>query len=84
MQGARALDSLPSLASPSTQALQSPTLDFEILKLVPNPTGKLLAVVGTHQVAVVILPRPGYVNLVGQTIDCRRVLSSFLRTNPRR
>lgn len=39
--------------------LTAPALDFEIVRLAVNPTGKLLAVIGTHKVAVVVLPRPG-------------------------
>ncbi|KAJ2746982.1 hypothetical protein GGI20_000878 [Coemansia sp. BCRC 34301] len=34
-------------------------LSFEVLKLVCNGTGKLLVAIGTHQVAVVVLPAPG-------------------------
>lgn len=37
--------------------LISPALDFDIERLLVNPTGKLLAVVGSHKVAVVFLPR---------------------------
>jgi nucleoporin NUP82 len=58
--------------SPS-QTLTSPTLNFPIVQLVPNPTGKLLAVVGAHQLVVVVLPRPGYVKLVTPTIECRSI-----------
>ncbi|KAJ2444907.1 hypothetical protein GGF42_006162, partial [Coemansia sp. RSA 2424] len=34
-------------------------LSFEVLKLTCNGTGKLLVAVGTHHVAVVVLPAPG-------------------------
>lgn len=40
-------------------------LDFPITGIVVNPTGKLLAVFGTHEVAMVILPRKGYLQHVG-------------------
>ncbi|MCO5565645.1 hypothetical protein L7F22_019319 [Adiantum nelumboides] len=43
----------------SYKLLLSPALDFDIERLIVNPTGKLLAVVGSHKVAVVFLPRPG-------------------------
>ncbi|KAL7421188.1 hypothetical protein Q5752_004073 [Cryptotrichosporon argae] len=35
---------------------RSPHLSFDVRQLVVNPTGRLLAVVGTHQVAVVVIP----------------------------
>lgn len=65
-----------SLPSPSCnlQTLRTPIVDFPILQLVPNPTGKLLAIVGSHQLAVIVLPRPGYVNLVSPLLDCRCVV----------
>lgn len=43
----------------SYKHLISPALDFDIERLIVNPTGKLLAVIGSHKVAVVFLPRPG-------------------------
>ncbi|PWN35586.1 uncharacterized protein FA14DRAFT_44270 [Meira miltonrushii] len=43
----------------SYKHLISPALDFDIERLIINPTGKLLAAVGSHKVAVVFLPRPG-------------------------
>lgn len=39
--------------------ITSPTLNFDIVSLELNSTGKLLAVIGTHRVAIVVLPRSG-------------------------
>ena len=36
-----------------------------------NPSGKLLAVAGAFQVAVVVLPRTGFMRLVPGTVDCK-------------
>lgn len=44
-----------------------------------NPSGKLLAVAGTHQVAVVVLPRAGYSRLVPEAIDCKYALPFLFR-----
>lgn len=38
------------------RVFRNPALDFEIQQLVLNPTGRLLAVVGSHQLAVIALP----------------------------
>jgi nucleoporin NUP82 len=43
----------------SYRRLRASKLDFAIEILIVNPTGKLLAVVGSHQVVVVVLPRSG-------------------------
>ena len=40
-----------------------------------NPNGKLLAVAGAFQVAVVVLPRTGFNKLVTATVDCKYVVS---------
>ncbi|KAL7409546.1 hypothetical protein BDY24DRAFT_366825 [Mrakia frigida] len=55
------------------KTLNTPNLTFPILSLIPNPTGKLLAVVGAHQLVVLVLPRPGYINLVAPLIECRSI-----------
>lgn len=65
------------------QALHTPNIQFDISNLALNPTRKLLAVAGTFQVAVVVLPRPGFMRLVPTTIDCKyalipRVLGPFV------
>lgn len=56
--------------------MHTPGLSFDIRQLVVNPSGKLLAVAGSHQVAVVVLPRPGYMRLVPTNIDCKCVFSA--------
>jgi len=53
------------------KTLKSTTLNFEIHQLVLNPTGKLLAVVGKNEVAVVVLPRKGWASAYGNQIECR-------------
>lgn len=57
----------------SYKVLHTPNIDFEIHQIVTNPSGKLLAVAGAYQVAVIVLPRPGYSKLVSSTIDCKSV-----------
>ncbi|KXN86370.1 Nucleoporin nup82 [Leucoagaricus sp. SymC.cos] len=57
----------------SYKALHTPSLQFEIHQIALNPSGKLLAVVGAFQVAVIVLPRPGYMRLVPESIDCKSV-----------
>ncbi len=53
------------------KVLHTPNIQFDISHLSLNPTGKLLAVAGTFQVAVIVLPRPGYMRLVPTTVDCK-------------
>ncbi|GAA6029974.1 hypothetical protein JCM8097_009196 [Rhodosporidiobolus ruineniae] len=53
------------------KVLSTPTINFEIQQLMLNPTSKLLAVVGAHSVVVVVLPRKGWANSVGKTLECR-------------
>jgi nucleoporin NUP82 len=53
------------------QVLHTPNIQFDITHLCLNPTRKLLAVAGISQVAVVVLPRPGFMRLVPTVIDCR-------------
>lgn len=57
------------------QVLHTPNVQFEIYQLALNPGGKLLAVAGAFQVAVVVLPRSGYSRLVPTAIDCKYALS---------
>lgn len=47
------------------KVLASDTLDFPITGLAVNPTGKLLAIYGSHEVVMAILPRRGYLQQVG-------------------
>jgi len=56
------------------QVLHTPNIQFDISQLALSPTRKLLAVAGTFQVAVVVLPRPGFMRLVPTTIDCKYAL----------
>ncbi|KAH7924035.1 hypothetical protein BV22DRAFT_1091637 [Leucogyrophana mollusca] len=55
------------------KVLNTPTIDFEIHQITPNPSGKLLAVAGAYQVAVVVLPRAGYLKLVPTAIECKAI-----------
>ncbi|KAL4075973.1 hypothetical protein J3A83DRAFT_2092947 [Scleroderma citrinum] len=57
----------------SYKVLHTPNVQFEIYQIAPNPSGKLLAIAGAYQVAVVVLPRAGYSKLVSTSIDCRSV-----------
>lgn len=62
---------------PRTQTLHTPTITFDIQQLVLNSTSKLLAVVGLHSVAVVVLPRKGWAESIGASLDCRCVSARF-------
>lgn len=55
----------------SYKVLHTPNVQFEIKQINLNPSGKILAIAGTYQVAVIILPRPGYSKLVPAFIDCK-------------
>ncbi|KIM46011.1 hypothetical protein M413DRAFT_441079 [Hebeloma cylindrosporum] len=57
----------------SYKTLHTPNIEFEIHQMALNPSGKLLAVAGAFQVAVVVLPRAGYNRLVPDSIDCKAV-----------
>lgn len=48
-----------SSSSSTYKELVSDSLNFDIVELILNPSGKLLAVVGTHKIVIVVLPRPG-------------------------
>ena len=62
------------------QVLHAPNIDFQIHQLALNPSGKLLAVAGAYQVAVVVLPRAGYTKVVSSSIDCKYASSSPFHT----
>jgi nucleoporin NUP82 len=62
------------------QVLHTPNIQFDISYLSLNPTRKLLVVAGTSQVAVVVLPRPGFMRLVPTVIDCKYAPSPAPRT----
>ncbi|KAG5643781.1 hypothetical protein DXG03_009660 [Asterophora parasitica] len=49
------------------------TYKFEIHQISLNPSGKLLAVAGAFQVAVIVLPRGGFARLVPDKLDCKSV-----------
>ncbi|BGP13210.1 hypothetical protein JCM10213v2_001129 [Rhodosporidiobolus nylandii] len=53
------------------KTLNTPAITFEIQQLVLNSTSRLLSVVGAHSVVVVDLPRKGWANAVGKTLECR-------------
>ncbi|KAF4574789.1 hypothetical protein EYR36_006139 [Pleurotus pulmonarius] len=55
------------------KTLGTPSIQFEIHELALNPSGKLLAVAGAFQVAVVVLPRSGVTRLVPEIVDCKSV-----------
>ncbi|KAG6855012.1 hypothetical protein C0991_005941 [Blastosporella zonata] len=55
------------------KTLHTPNIQFEIHQISLSPSGKLLAVAGAFQVAVVVLPRAGFSRLVPETIDCKSV-----------
>lgn len=57
----------------SYKTLHTPNVQFEIHQMALNPSGKLLAVAGAFQMAVIVLPRPGFMRLVPETIDCKSV-----------
>ncbi|EEB90353.1 hypothetical protein MPER_11451 [Moniliophthora perniciosa FA553] len=54
----------------SYKTLHTPNIRFEIHQICLNSSGKLLAVAGVYQVAIVVLPRAGYSRLIPETIDC--------------
>ncbi|KAI5829840.1 hypothetical protein K523DRAFT_352178 [Schizophyllum commune Tattone D] len=55
------------------KTLHCPNVQFNIHQIALNPSGKLLAVAGAFQVAVIVLPRPGFMRLVPNVIDCKSV-----------
>ncbi|KAI0638319.1 hypothetical protein C8Q77DRAFT_1090535 [Trametes polyzona] len=57
----------------SYKILHTPNIQFEIHQIVLNPNGKLLAVAGAFQVAVIVLPRTGFNKLVTATVDCKSI-----------
>ena len=51
------LEAKHEFARQSYKRLTSKSLDFSIQRLLVNPIGNLLAVVGSHKVVVVVIPR---------------------------
>ncbi|KAJ3575167.1 hypothetical protein NP233_g1277 [Leucocoprinus birnbaumii] len=64
---------VPSSTRKTYKTLHTPNVQFEVHQIALNPSGKLLAVAGAFQVAVIVLPRPGFMRLVPETIDCKSV-----------
>ncbi|KZT20799.1 hypothetical protein NEOLEDRAFT_1140344 [Neolentinus lepideus HHB14362 ss-1] len=60
-------------ARKSYKVLYTPNIAFEITQLAVNLNGKLLAVAGAYQVAVVVLPKPGFAKLVTPSVDCKSI-----------
>ncbi|KAG9128345.1 hypothetical protein FRC07_000457 [Ceratobasidium sp. 392] len=57
----------------SYKTLSTPNVTFDIKHMVVNPTGKLLAVVGARQIAVIILPRPGMSKTSSTRLECSSI-----------
>ncbi|WFD33639.1 hypothetical protein MCUN1_000452 [Malassezia cuniculi] len=57
----------------TSKVLYAPELDFPVESILVNATGKLLALVGTYQVAIIVLPRRGYEKQVGSQIHVNLV-----------
>ncbi|KAI0352971.1 hypothetical protein OH77DRAFT_1497486 [Trametes cingulata] len=57
----------------SYKILHTPNVQFEIHQIALNPNGKLLAIAGAFQVAVIVLPRTGFNKLVTATVDCKSI-----------
>lgn len=70
-QTKRAMDQ--GTETPGYKVLDSDVLDFAVQSVHVNPTGKLLVVVGTHTLALVILPRRGYMEQVGPRVPVKAV-----------
>ncbi|OSD04378.1 hypothetical protein PYCCODRAFT_1433763 [Trametes coccinea BRFM310] len=62
-----------STSQKSYKVLHTPNIQFEIHQIALNPNGKLLAVAGAFQVAVIVLPRTGFNKLVTTTVDCKSI-----------
>ncbi|KJA30085.1 hypothetical protein HYPSUDRAFT_32154 [Hypholoma sublateritium FD-334 SS-4] len=67
----------------SYKTLHTPNIQFEIHQIALNPSGKLLAVAGAYQTAVIVLPRPGYSRLVPSRLDCKAIqIGQFYHATP--
>ncbi|KAK4690605.1 nucleoporin NUP82, partial [Phenoliferia sp. Uapishka_3] len=56
------------------KVLNTPIINFDIQQLILNSTSKLLAVVGQHSIAIVLLPRRGWTNSIGSLLETRALL----------
>nr|XP_019009175.1 uncharacterized protein I206_05821 [Kwoniella pini CBS 10737]OCF47956.1 hypothetical protein I206_05821 [Kwoniella pini CBS 10737] len=54
------------------KTLKSTSLTFTIHHVIPNPNGRLLAVVGHHQIVVLVLPKSSYSSSPGE-VECRAI-----------
>lgn len=59
------------------KTLYTPNIEFEIHQISLNPSGKLLAVAGAFQVAVIVLPRSGFTRLIPDAVDCKYAFHSL-------
>ncbi|WVQ96138.1 hypothetical protein IAU59_003240 [Kwoniella sp. CBS 9459] len=55
------------------KTLHSSALNFAIHHVIPNPTGRLLAVVGHHQIVILVLPKNSYSSPQAGEIECRGI-----------
>lgn len=66
-------DSKLSKSQKTYKSLNTPNVTFTIRQMTLNPNGKFLAVAGTFEVAVVVLPRSGFTRLVPTSVDCKSI-----------
>jgi nucleoporin NUP82 len=59
------------IADSREQTLTSSHLSFPIQAIVPSPSGKLLAVVGSHQIVIIVLPKSTIVGSASGELPCR-------------
>ena len=59
----------------TAQIVRLPDVDFPVHALVPNPTDKLVAVVGEHSIAVFSLPSKSWTTQRKRSIDVKCVHS---------
>ncbi|OCF61916.1 hypothetical protein L486_01580 [Kwoniella mangroviensis CBS 10435] len=64
------------------KTLNSQNLNFTIHHLIPNPNGRLLAVVGHHQVVVLVLPKSSYSSSSSAEVDCRTITVDEFQFSP--
>ncbi|KIY49501.1 hypothetical protein FISHEDRAFT_65459 [Fistulina hepatica ATCC 64428] len=70
-----------NMATKSFKMLAVDKIDFPICSLSLNPSGKLLAVSGTFEVVIVILPRPGFTRMVPAVVQCKYVVAGDFHHN---
>ncbi|KAF8317032.1 uncharacterized protein EI90DRAFT_3134078 [Cantharellus anzutake] len=62
-----------STAERPYKTLHTPNIQFDIQQIALCPGGKMIAVAGAHQIAVVVLPRPSYYKLVNSRVDAKSI-----------